>query len=59
MLPSKLPKYVYYTLTEIGFTDEEITQMSRETIINAWLNWQGIIGYTLQIMSVVDSIKEE
>lgn len=33
--------------------DEEILKMDGWDFLNEWLNWQGIIGYTSDIMEVV------
>ena len=33
--------------------DEEILKMDGWEFLNEWLNWQGIIGYTSDIMEVV------
>jgi len=39
-----------------NFTDEEINNKSNYDLFNHWLNWNGIIGYTGTILSVVKEI---
>jgi len=43
-------------------SDETIENMTTEEILDAWLQWEGIIGFTDKIMSIVrtfDEIDEE
>lgn len=34
--------------------DEEILQMSGEEFLNEWLEWEGIYGYTSELLSVIE-----
>ena len=34
--------------------DEEILQMSGEEFLNEWLEWEGICGYTSELLSVIE-----
>ncbi|MBN2402013.1 MAG: hypothetical protein JXN64_06415 [Spirochaetes bacterium] len=38
------------------FTDEEINRKTNYQLLNHYLNWNGIIGYTDSIIDVVESI---
>jgi len=39
-----------------NFTDEEINEKSNYDLLNHWLNWNGIIGYTGTILGVIREI---
>lgn len=34
--------------------DEEILKMSGEEFLNEWLEWEGICGYTSELLSVIE-----
>ena len=34
--------------------DEEILKMSGEEFLNEWLEWEGIYGYTSELLSVIE-----
>ena len=36
-------------------TKEAINNMSPESILNAWLEWEGIYGYTSGIISIIET----
>jgi len=36
----------------------EIDKMSAESILDAWLQWEGIIGYTKQIVNIYETFKK-
>ncbi len=38
--------------------DAEISKMDVEAVLNSFLNWEGIIGYTSTIISAIDNIRE-
>lgn len=39
-----------------NFTDEEIDAKSNRQLLDHWLQWQGIIGYTNSIISTIENI---
>lgn len=39
-------------LHEAGLTDAEINRMSNFDLLDKWLTYQGIIGFTRKIMSI-------
>lgn len=58
-MPKLPPVAILKTLvTEAGYTMNEVTGMSRFEIVDAWLRWEGIIGYTQKIINLCDSTKE-
>ena len=38
---------------EYGYSEEEINSMSPSELIDEWLQWEGIIGYTDDILTLV------
>jgi len=38
--------------------DQRIDNWSREDILDIWLRWQGIIGYTQSIMKILDILEK-
>lgn len=36
-------------------TEEDINNMSPKSILNAWLEWEGIYGYTSGIISIIET----
>lgn len=38
------------------FTDEEINRKNNRDLLNHYLKWQGIIGYTDRIINVIENI---
>ena len=43
----------YYDLDSEASLIEQINSMSRGDILKSWLEWQGIIGYTDDIITVI------
>jgi len=41
-----------------NYTKEQINRMSPTKFLNAWLEWEGIIGYTASILNIVDLFYE-
>ena len=39
-----------------NYTEDEINCMTRKDILDAWLVWHGIIGYTSYIISVIEEL---
>jgi len=39
-------------------SEESINRMSAKEILDAWLNWEGIIGYTNKIIRIYDSFRK-
>lgn len=51
-----------YLVEEGGYRRKEAEAMSNRELFDAWLEWQGIIGYSEYILEVLSSlgfIKEE
>ena len=38
------------------FTDDEIDKKTNRALLNHWLEWNGIIGYTGTIINVIENI---
>jgi len=38
--------------------DQRIDHWNREDILDIWLRWQGIIGYTQSIMKILDILEK-
>jgi hypothetical protein len=55
----KLPNNVVNDLLNAEYTAQDIAQMSRREVIDAWLIYNGIIGFTTLIMNVCDKTKED
>jgi hypothetical protein len=47
--------WLYKDLIE-NYSDEEIDNMSRREILEGYLNWHGIIGYTDDIVSCFEAL---
>lgn len=43
------------TLFEAGYTQDELQNMEPREFIDAWLTWNGIIGYTDELIELVQS----
>ena len=62
----KLPKYSYGVMRNVRRSldlepndtsrDMEINEMDRIEVLDRWLQWEGILGYTNRIKYVVDNI---
>lgn len=56
LLKSLRPK-VYEDLTDgAGYSDESLEQISAKELIDAWLTWEGIQGYTDAILRLVSAV---
>lgn len=42
-----------------NYTEEQINNMSAKKILNSWLEWEGIIGYTNRIVAIYDCFKNK
>jgi len=42
-----------YLVCEAGYSDEEVKSMTDFDLVDAYLTWEGIIGYTEIIVDVV------
>lgn len=55
----KLPFNVRKILTEeLGQSREQIETMTLEECLDAYLKWEGIMGYTSRILAIVKAYKE-
>ena len=46
----------YLKILRENYTEDEINMMSRKNILNAYLEWQGIIGYTFKIIRLMEDL---
>lgn len=46
----------YLNILRKNYTEDEINMMSRKDILNAYLEWQGIIGYTFKIIRLMEDL---
>lgn len=46
----------YLKILRENYTDDEINMMSRKDILNAYLEWQGVIGYTFKIIRLMEDL---
>lgn len=61
---NKYPEYIMEAVRQNYFDleaddtseDEKIEEMDPETVFNSWLNWEGIFGYTGNILYAIESI---
>lgn len=58
MNPDLLSPEVLEALEERGINRERISKMSAYDVLNHFLIWNGIIGYTRMIQDAVNSINE-
>ena len=54
MTKYELKKYLVY---EAEYSEERVNSMSDEELLDAWLRWNGIIGYTWDIIDIVTHLK--
>lgn len=55
--PSKIAPNVLHILHQSGMTDDEISWSSTQTLMDRWLQYEGIIGYTDRIIFAYERIK--
>ena len=46
----------YLNILRQNYTEDGINIMSRKDILNAYLEWQGIIGYTSKIIRIIEDL---
>ena len=46
----------YLKILRENYTDDEINMMSRKDILNAYLEWRGVIGYTFKIIRLMEDL---
>ena len=55
---NKIPKPILKVLrNECDYTDDQIADWSAVTALDAWLEWEGIIGYTDIIVGHLDALR--
>lgn len=54
---SKIPAHMLRDLRARGLKDEEIEQSSVHTLMDEYLKWHGIIGFTTSILGAADALK--
>lgn len=54
MTKEELKEYLVY---EAEYPQERVDRMSDEKLLDAWLRWNGIIGYTDEIIDMVNDLK--
>ena len=47
-----------YLIEEAEYSEEDVNNMDAEELVNAWLTWNGIIGYTSDVLKVVAAAYE-
>lgn len=47
-----------YLIEEAEYSEEDVNNMDAEELVNAWLTWNGIIGYTSDVLEVVAAAYE-
>lgn len=45
-----------YLITEAEYSEEEVNDMSNAELIDSWLKYQGIIGYTSDILDTIEMV---
>lgn len=45
----------YYLVTEAEYTEEDVNNMSDYELIDAYLNWEGLINWTSDIVEMIES----
>lgn len=48
-----------WLVDECKYTTEEVENMSSYELVKAWLEYEGIIGYTSMILEVIECAYEE
>jgi hypothetical protein len=46
----------YLNILRENYTEDKINMMSRKDILNAYLEWYGIIGYTSNIIGIIEDL---
>lgn len=46
-----------YLVDEAEYSEEHVETMSDYELFDAWLKWNGIIGFTWDIIDVVENLK--
>lgn len=54
MTKEELKEYLVY---EAEYPQERVDQMSDEELLDAWLHYNGIIGYTWDIIDIVKQLE--
>ena len=60
----RIPQYILndikqnvpFSRQDKPFTDEELNTKSKRDLLNHWLQWNGIIGYTDNIINAIEAI---
>jgi hypothetical protein len=56
---SKIPAAILKVFrNECEYTDEEMAGWTAEEMLDAWLEWEGIIGYTDHIVRNLDAFRK-
>lgn len=48
-----------YLIDEAEYSAAEVAEMSNQDMLDAWLKYNGIIGYTYEIIDVLEAIGVE
>lgn len=49
----ELDAFIDTLMNEAEYTEEEIANMEPRDLVDAWLTWNGMLGYTDDIISLV------
>lgn len=47
-----------FLIDECGYVFEEVESMSNAELVDAWLKWEGVIGFTDDILRIVETVYE-
>lgn len=45
----------HFLTTEAEYTEKQVNDMSDYELIDAYLNWEGLIGWTSEIVEMIES----
>lgn len=54
---ANLDPQVYSAIVSRGIPPSELQELTEEELLQAFLEWHGIIGYTYRIMYAIDNIR--
>lgn len=44
-----------YLIDEVKYPEDQVLQMTNFELVSRWLTWNGIIGYTEDIIEVIEA----
>jgi len=55
---NKIPDYILDDLRSRGLTDRIISKQTPEFLFEEYCNWQGLIGWSDSLITVLDDLRE-